>query len=65
MRLCILIAGRRVFGTMKPDLYSVPDWNERAEEINNAVRNAVLYWNIAGSLLGGQLAAAPRVSRTR
>ena len=65
MRQCILIAGRRVFGTRKPSKYNVPGWNERARELNYAVRDAVFNWNIAGRPRGGQLAVAMRIAKSR
>ena len=66
MRQCILIAGRRVFGTREPSKkYNVPGWNERARELNYAVRDAVFNWNIAGRPREGQLAVAVRIAKSR
>ena len=65
MKQCILIAGRRVFGTRKPNKYNIPGWNERAKELNYAVRDAVFQWNIAGRPRDGQLAVAVRIAKSR
>jgi hypothetical protein len=65
MRQCILIAGRRVFGTRKPSKYNVPGWNDRAKELNYAVRDAVFQWNVSGRPRGGQLAVAMRIAKSR
>lgn len=65
MRQCILIAGRRVFGMRKPSKFNVPGWNERAKELNYAVRDAVFQWNVAGKPRGGQLAVVMRIAKSR
>jgi hypothetical protein len=65
MKQSILIAGRRVFGTRKPSKYNIPGWNERAKELNHAVRDAVFQWNIAGRPRDGQLAVAMRIAKSR
>ena len=46
----ILQNRKEIFGVRKPSKFNVPEWNERAKELNAQYREAVSHWNIAGGL---------------
>ena len=37
----ILKSGKQIFGMRKPSKFNVPEWNERAKELNARYRDAV------------------------
>ena len=44
----ILTSGKQIFGMRKPSKFNVPEWNQRAKELNARYREAVSHWNTAG-----------------
>ena len=48
MSNAILKSAKEIFWIQKPSKFNVPEWNERAKELNARYREAVSHWNIAG-----------------
>lgn len=62
---CILRCGKQAFGVKKNKNFNVPGWNDRARDLNRAVRQAVFDWNVAGRPRGGHLAVTMRIAKSR